>query len=400
MATAIKITDYVTNGSATGGPAPSKSGPLSELFATPSDTNTNFRYPADLGTTTYVNSKNHWVTFTMYDVQPANYNNTQQVSISGTTTGLAGVALLGTVAASSAAGAAGNLIVTGGKNYAVGAALGAITGAGKATPAALGITALASGLKINAPIQYTGSTISLYMPDTLAVSYSSNYEEMNLSKDLGALPATLRAIDSSVNSGITDFSKMFSNQGNDSSTRAGLLAAATNLGSAGGVNLENVATLMLKAQGLAINPQIQMIYRGTGLREFQLQFTFTPKSLDEAMTVNSIINQFRFYSSPSLSTEGSSGTGQLSMFLVPPAQFRIQFFINGSESQILPKYGNCVLTSMDVNDAPNGFAAYTDGSMVQRVLNLNFKELDILTRDYFSQTGAENSQIGSNLERR
>lgn len=398
MATAISITPYVTNGSATGGPSLSASGPLSGLYTSPSQTSTNFRYPADLGVDNKQNSKNHWVTFTIYDVQPANYNNTQQISISAKTAALAGSAITAGIVASGAAGATAGTIVSG--NAAVGAVLGAVTGLVSSAPAIAAVAALTSGLKINAPIQNTGSTISLYMPDTLSVSYGSNYEEMNLSRDLGAIPATLRAIDSSVNSGsLTDLTKLFSN-GNEASVRPGLLAAATNIGSSNGVNIDSVATLMLKAQGLSINPQIQMIYRGTGLREFQLQFTFSPKSLDEAMTVNSIINQFRFYSSPSLSTEGSSGTGQLSMFLVPPAQFRINFFVNGLESQILPKYGNCVLTSMDVNDSPNGFAAYTDGSMVQRILNLNFKELDILTRDYFSPTGAENSQFGNNEERR
>ena len=76
-----------------------------------------------------------------------------------------------------------------------------------------------------------------------------------------------------------------------------------------------------------------------------------------------------------------------SMFLTPPSVFGIQFYVNGQESTVLPKYGKCVLTSIDVNDSPNGFAAYDDGSMVQRQVNLSFKELDMLTRDHFKGFG-------------
>jgi hypothetical protein len=41
------------------------------------------------------------------------------------------------------------------------------------------------------------------------------------------------------------------------------------------------------------------------------------------------------------------------------------------------------LDNLDINHAPNGFAAYGDGSMVQTTLELSFKEMDILTRDSF-----------------
>jgi hypothetical protein len=44
------------------------------------------------------------------------------------------------------------------------------------------------------------------------------------------------------------------------------------------------------------------------------------------------------------------------------------------------------LDNVDVNHAPNGFAAYDDGSMVQTTLELAFKEMDILTRDSFDDS--------------
>ena len=76
------------------------------------------------------------------------------------------------------------------------------------------------------------------------------------------------------------------------------------------------------------------------------------------------------------------------MFLIPPAVFNLSFFINGTESTILPKYGDCVLESIDINNAPNGLAVYDNGSMVQTQLNLSFKEMDILTRDKINENQA------------
>jgi hypothetical protein len=59
----------------------------------------------------------------------------------------------------------------------------------------------------------------------------------------------------------------------------------------------------------------------------------------------------------------------------------IEFYVNGQQSVNLPRYGRCVMTGLDINHAPNGFAAYDDSSMVQTTLQMSFKEMDILTRD-------------------
>jgi hypothetical protein len=369
---AVSITDVVISGNA-GGPV--QSGPLSPLYATQSLTGSTYRYPADLGTSSGKNAKNHWVTFTIYDVEPAGYNNPPNTI------------KLDTAAGKIAGGITGVAQTIGGINQLVQGNIAAATGSIAA--AAVTTTLLTNGLTIKNQISDIKSTISLYMPDTLAQDYSASYDEMNLT-DLGPAVTTLRAINSLANENGMSIDSMTS-LGNNIGVDKYAILAAQQLGSAGGVNLQNVGDVMLKAQGLAINPQVQMIYRGTGLRSFQLTFMFTPKSQSEAQVVNSIINQFRFYAAPSLSSPSDPTN---SMFLVPPSQFGIQFYVNGTESNVLPKYGQCVLTSMDVNNTPNGFAAYEDGSMVQTQLNLSFKELDILTRDYFvgsvaSQTGGQ-----------
>jgi hypothetical protein len=68
------------------------------------------------------------------------------------------------------------------------------------------------------------------------------------------------------------------------------------------------------------------------------------------------------------------------MYLVPPSIFNVEFMIDGKENPFLPKYGNCVLTDIDINFAPNGWAAYDDGAPIQTTLTMTFKETEILDK--------------------
>jgi hypothetical protein len=358
MRAAVEITQQIAFGSSSG------TGPLSSLTA-PVTSLTAQRYPSDLGNG---GTKNHWVTFSIYDIETAKYNSESKIQID----------FAAYVAGSAVAGAGAVISASKEAKTITGSAVGIATAAGSAAIAA---NLLYFGvLKFSPQLTQIKSCISLYMPDTLNVQYNSSYDEMSLTKDLGQTVQTLRAIDSATKSGTFNWDNL--KNGNNLGSDPGVIQAATNVFSnfGGGVNYQNIGSLLLKANGYALNPQVQMVYRGTGLRTFQLTFTFTPKSPEEAQTVNNIINQFRFYSSPSFSSPGSPTN---SMFLIPPSVFGIEFWVSGKESTVLPKYGKCVLTSIDVNDSPNGFAAYDDGSMVQRQVNLSFKELDMLTRDHF-----------------
>jgi len=368
---------------------PQTRGPLSGLEDSPAGLTT--RYPQDLAqlSTSGKNNKNHWVTFTIRDVEPAAIGTTPTQTAITTSAGAA-VALTTVAGAINIGVAAINNVVNGGSG--TGAAVGQTAALGAAAALTAFITS-GTGLKVSPPISSTVSIISLYMPDTLTASYDANYEEMSLTSDLGPLITTLRAIGSSGESILGSIKSSFggSSGGNDISTNPNVSQALTGTAAAmgldlHGVDLSNLTTVLQQGQGYALNPQLQMVYRGTGLRTFSLSFTMTPKSQEEALVVNNIVQQFRFYSAPSLGQTNGNVTQSTTdaMFLIPPSIFNLQFFVNGQESTVLPKYGDCVLTNVEVNHAPNGFSAFTDGSMVQTQLNLSFKELNILTRDNFA----------------
>jgi len=214
------------------------------------------------------------------------------------------------------------------------------------------------------------AVISLYMPDTLTATYNASYDQLSLMNDMGGVFKGLQTIKSLLDVG-TDFYKG-NITGHDSAAKENL-KGEINAALSGSETLKDV---FLQGGGVAINPQLQMIYRGVDFREFQLTFNFTPTSAAESAEVNAIIAQFKYHFAPEL----LSVTNSQGMFMTPPSLFSIEFMLGEKENLYLPKYGDCVLANIDVNYAPNGFAAYNNGAPVQTQLNLTFREIEIVTK--------------------
>lgn len=246
-------------------------------------------------------------------------------------------------------------------------------------------------LNFDAPVTDTVAVISLYMPDTMQSIYGATYDTISITGDLGAGVRGVQA----VAAGAGDISKNFNGGGNASSVAPATITLLSSiLGTAAdkiGINLQNIGDLLIKGQGFGINPQLQMIYRGTNFRSFQLSFMFSPKSEDEAETVDAIINTLRYHFAPTLANGGVSSND--SMFLIPPSIFNVVFKLKSNENKFLPKYGDCVLESIDVDNAPNGsFVAYDrgpkgrgEGAPIQTRLTLQFKEIVIVERGLMKQ---------------
>jgi hypothetical protein len=117
-----------------------------------------------------------------------------------------------------------------------------------------------------------------------------------------------------------------------------------------------------------------MLFQGLEFRQFNMTFTFTPYSQDEAEAVRSIIQTFRKWSAPKIS-ESFGG-----MFLVPPALFNIEFRYKGAINQNIPRLKRCVVEFVDVNYAPNGWSAHGDGAPVQTQMTIQFQEIELIGR--------------------
>jgi hypothetical protein len=218
--------------------------------------------------------------------------------------------------------------------------------------------------------------ISLYMPDTLNATYNASYDELSLTNELGKNLGNLQAIGTFL--GVGKDKNSASNAASKAAVNYGTSKVLGNItGIVPGADAQGISDINLQGGGFTVNPQLQVLYRGIGFRQFQLSFLFTPASHDEALTVNKIIAAFKYHFAPDLLTASQSDNG---MFFIPPSYFSVEFMINNQENVYLPKYGDCVLADIDVNYAPNGFAAHTDGAPVQTQLNLVFKEIEIVTK--------------------
>ena len=338
------------------------------------------KYPSDLATDA---TKNHYVQFSIKEVIPAGYSTTGPTT-PGQSINLNGIA--------QAAGALGEAVSNGIKSAASGSSETTQELIGRATEG-VGDGYKKIGEYIPTSLQISPTTtqakayISLYMPDTLMAQYSADWQEMSLG-DMGTGISTLRMIDQLATNagqqGTFTSGDLGKSLGNLASTDPAVTATVANLLGASGIgsnliDAKVIGDVILKGQGYAINPQLQMIFRGVGFRSFQLSFMFTPKSLEESTEVNDIIKTFKYHFSPGFEAGKTDSTQ--SMFLTSPSIFNVQFKIGQNENQYTPKYGDCVLTDIDVNYAPNGFAVHENGAPVQTTLNLTFKEIVIVDRD-------------------
>ena len=224
----------------------------------------------------------------------------------------------------------------------------------------------------------TKDAIALYMPDTLQYTYTQSYDQLSLAGDLaGQLLAAGKS-------------------GVDAYKEGGTLEGASAVGkaAAGGL-LKNIVdkvggatgqALFTAATGTVSNPMLEMIYKSPNFRTFQFDFTFYPRDEKEAYEVQRIIETFRFHQAPELATAQN--------FLIPPSEFDIRFYYGSGQNPNIPPIATCILTTIDVNYAPNGFSAYEvpgesapalgrTGMPVAIQLNLQFQEVTYLTKKDF-----------------
>jgi hypothetical protein len=156
----------------------------------------------------------------------------------------------------------------------------------------------------------------------------------------------------------------------------------------GGLAGENTARLGFTAvTGTVRNPMLEMIYKSPNFRTFSFDFVFYPRDEKEALEVQRIVERLRFHQAPELA-KGASG------FLIPPSEFDIKFYYGGTQNPNIPPISTCVLETINVDYAPNGFSAYEvpnesqpslgrTGMPVAMKVSLSFKETTYLTKSDF-----------------
>ena len=221
-------------------------------------------------------------------------------------------------------------------------------------------------------IYRTSDTIALYMPDTVNFVQEEGFSELSLTGLIAAgVTAGLSIADT--NPSTNAVPPYVENM-------ARHLAGGSDIGRAG------FAAVTGKVQ----NPMLEILYTTPIFRNFRFDFIFYPRSKQESTEVQNIIERLRFHQAPEIYKDSYG------YLLIPPSEFDIKFYYNGSENNNIPKISTCVLVALDLDYAPNGFAAYEmpneskptlggTGMPVAIRLGLTFKETEYLTKDSYKQ---------------
>jgi hypothetical protein len=207
----------------------------------------------------------------------------------------------------------------------------------------------------------TNGAICLYMPDTLAFDTTQNYSDISLGDSVAGAFATgaFSVVDAfrseSAKKGV---SNPFT------AVAAGVLDQASKSVAGGIDGGENLRKAIMQSKiGVATNPMMELIYSSPELRSYRFDFLFYPRTSKESEEVQKIVELF-------------------------------QFHFNGVENPNIEKTTTCVMTSINCDYAPNGWAAYEvpgsptpslgkTGSPVAIRLTMGFKEIEYKTKDHY-----------------
>ena len=141
----------------------------------------------------------------------------------------------------------------------------------------------------------------------------------------------------------------------------------------------DAATALQLGKGQVYNPNVEMMYKMPSLRQFKFDFDFIPKNSSETTAVDSIIREFKYWSSPRMAEGGK--------FLTVPDVWNITYFEGGTNKQFrrLNKFRYCVLESVRVTENPKSNYHMTiddpnGPAPVHTSLSLLFTETDIITQ--------------------
>jgi len=395
-------------------------GPLSSLFRSTSVQ--NLVYPSDLAANP---AMGHAVQFSIYEYTTGFADNAITGAVINLGTGAINTGLrvldavkgdtLGNLVTQTGAAAKGTFNSLAGNASKltlseVGDQIGAA--AGTLVPAGAQLFQAKSYLPVKKGISL--ANISLFMPETLNVQYSSDYAEVSMGDTMGFRGRIGNAYGDLIGQ----------NPQNANSIAANPMANIYGKALAGellGKYITGARGFAQQAVGIVTNPQMQLLYKSVALRTFQLEFIMTPKDSAEAKTVKDICDTFTYFSLPGIAGAQYGGSGQ---YLTPPQIFSIKFkflgqkgvlgtlsnifnsamsniglgFLtntdptgtikSGAEAKIM-SINDCVLQDVNIDYAPNGWAAYNDGYPIQTRLNLTFKETEMITKQQFKGSAIE-----------
>lgn len=251
-------------------------------------------------------------------------------------------------------------------------------------------------ININVPVHVGGANRSSYTPGRILSNEFSKVDNLRFgnivsvtgqplpdatNREALTLPRSTRRIAESIalhmpNGGLVYTEDNQYEQVSMTAMAGGLMGAIAKTVSGKAASIASVTGQVVtngaKIAGYPINPRVEVLFANRPQRQWMFELFLAPRTANESFTMKKIIETLRYHAAPELGFGG--------FYFIPPAEFDITFFRQGTENLNLPRINTCVLEKIDIDYAPqNGvYSTFRDGSPVAVRLSLAFREIEIL----------------------
>tara|TARA_B000000557_G_scaffold220103_1_gene188055 strand:- start:3996 stop:5351 length:1356 start_codon:yes stop_codon:yes gene_type:complete len=152
--------------------------------------------------------------------------------------------------------------------------------------------------------------------------------------------------------------------------------------------IEKVAQKGLQGMGVAVNPNLEQIFKNVAFRDFSLDFILVAKSAEDAKEYQEIIKMFKYWSHPE-SVDGS-WNGSVLPLLYYPDLWSVEYIVpdyNIGTENARPSQGGVIYrtkmaycTKIDVSYSTGDYLLLENNEPAVIKLSLSFKEKNLLTR--------------------
>ena len=145
-------------------------------------------------------------------------------------------------------------------------------------------------------------------------------------------------------------------------------------------------SILTRATGAVINPNMELLFQGPQLRTFGLSWKMSPRDYEESEMIKKIIRMFK-------QSQAVKRTESM-LFLKSPNTYKLRYLTaRGRDHSFLPKIKECALTGCSINYTPDGnYQTYENSSMVAYEMTLSFNELEPIYHDDYTKLDGDTDQ--------
>lgn len=140
--------------------------------------------------------------------------------------------------------------------------------------------------------------------------------------------------------------------------------------------------LISRTTGQVLNPNLELLFQGVNLRNFNFNFPITVRSEKEGQQVKKIINTFKKRMAAKTNTGGNEASRGI--FIKSPDVFEMEFRRGSDKHPFLFSMKPCALRNISVDYASGApYMTYWDGTPVSMSMKLEFTEINpVYAEDY------------------